>query len=170
MNEHYLKALPRITVMIFDVDGILTDGSILLTPDGEALRSLNTKDGHALARAAEAGIKLFAITRGSSDIIKKGLMRLGFEDVALKTFDKYDKYKEYKHIYEFEDEEVVYMGDDLPDIELLREVAVPACPADAVHEVKEICRYISPFNGGRGCVRDVVEKVLRAQGKWYREE
>lgn len=167
-KEHYLNMLPNITTLIFDVDGIMTDGLILLTPEGEALRAINTKDGHAMARAVDAGFKLLAITRGSSKTITAGLMRLGFTDVALEVRDKGVKYEEFKAKYDFEDGQAVYMGDDLPDIDVLNKVAIAACPDDAVHEVREVCNYISPFKGGRGCVRDVIEKVMRSQDKWYK--
>lgn len=167
-KQHYLNSLKGITTLIFDVDGIMTDGSILLTPEGEALRAINTKDGHAMARAVEAGFNLMAITRGSSKTIEAGLSRLGFKEVALQVLHKAEKYEELKEKYGFEDHEVVYMGDDIPDIEVLVKAHVAACPADAVHEVREVCNYISPFNGGRGCVRDVIEKVMKSQDKWYK--
>lgn len=167
-KEHYLNVLSGITTLIFDVDGIMTDGSILLTPEGEALRAINTKDGHAMARAVDAGYKLIAITRGSSKTITAGLMRLGFTDVALEVRDKVAKYEEFKAKYGFTDDQAAYMGDDLPDIDVLLKASLAACPADAVHEVREVCNYISPFNGGRGCVRDVIEKVMRSRDQWYK--
>lgn len=167
-KEHYLKMLPDITTLIFDVDGIMTDGLILLTPEGEALRAINTKDGHAMARAVDAGFRLMAITRGSSKTITAGLMRLGFTDVALEVRDKKAKYEEFKSEYGFDDGQVAYMGDDLPDMDVLSQAALAACPEDAVHEVRDICNYISPFKGGKGCVRDVIEKVMRSQDKWYK--
>ncbi|MDR9488439.1 3-deoxy-D-manno-octulosonate 8-phosphate phosphatase [Salibacter sp.] len=166
MSEHYLKKLPKITTLVFDVDGVLTDGSITLMPDGEMIRTLNTKDGFAMKQAAKAGLRMIAITRGSSQIVKDSLLRLGFEDVALNIIDKLDKYDEYRHIYDLQEDEVLYMGDDLPDLEVMREVGLPTCPKDAVKEVRDECVYISPFDGGRGCVRDVIEKVMRAKEMW----
>lgn len=166
MSEHYLKLLPGIRVLAFDVDGVMTDGSIILTPEGDPLRSVNTKDSYALKQAHKAGLHLAAITRSRSTILRDRLKQLGFDDVKIDITDKLDAYEELKYSYAWKDEQVLYIGDDVPDIPVLREVGVPCCPADAVHEVRDICRYISPFDGGRGCVRDIVEKVLRSQHKW----
>ena len=166
MKSHYLPSLANITTFIFDVDGVLTDGKILFMPDGEALRTINTKDGFAIFNAVEAGYRFLAITRAGSPTLKAALDKLGFEDVALRVMDKLDKYEEFQHIYEFKDQEVLYMGDDLPDLCVMRKAAVAACPQDAAHEIREYCSYISPFKGGSGCVRDVIEKVMRAQNKW----
>lgn len=164
--KHYLEYLPHLKALIFDVDGVFTNAKLIIGPDGEYTRALNTKDMYALHRAKEAGIYVACITRGTEPLLKTKLKELGVEDVFLGISFKVEPYEEILAMYGFKDEEVLYMGDDVPDIEVLNRVAVPCAPADAVHEVKAVAKYISPFNGGDACVRDVIEKVLRVQNKW----
>jgi 3-deoxy-D-manno-octulosonate 8-phosphate phosphatase (KDO 8-P phosphatase) len=166
MSEHYLKLLPQIKVLLFDIDGVLTDGSLILSPDGEVLRSMNAKDGFALKHAAAKGLYTGAITRGTTAWLPERLKRLGMQDVVLNAQDKYDAFETLLFSYGWKKEEVLYMGDDLPDLAILNEVGIAACPADAAHEVREVCKYISPFEGGKGCVRDIIEKVMRVQEIW----
>lgn len=156
----------KISTFIFDVDGVFTDGNVLVTEAGEMLRTMSTRDGQAVRYAIDTGYKVIIITKGFSEGVRK---RFEFLDVT----DMYDKLKEKTaafHMamekYKLTKEELLYMGDDLPDVPLLRLVNLPSCPCDAVHEVLEISEYISPFKGGDGCVRDVIEKVMRVQGKW----
>ena len=166
MSEHYLKLLPKIKLLAFDMDGVFTDGTMMMIPGEEPVRSFFARDGFALREAVNAGLQIAIITRGKSEEVKRRMLALGVQDVVLAAFEKWDALETICFSYDIKPEEVLYMGDDIPDMEVLERVGVPTCPADAAHEVQHICKYISPFNGGRGCVRDVVEKVMRAQHKW----
>lgn len=167
MSEHYLKKMPKITTFMLDVDGVLTDGSITLMPNGEAVRKMNSRDGYAIQLAVKKGYRVVVITGGSSQLVKDRLTALGVQDVYLKAYDKLDVYEEYMMIHDLNPEEVLYMGDDLPDYEVMSRIGIPTCPANAATEIREISTYVSPINGGEGCVRDVIEKVLRSQKKWF---
>lgn len=166
MSDHYLKLLPKITTLIFDVDGVLTDGTVTLLPNGDQLRSLNSKDGFAFQLAVRKGLRICIITGGSSENVKIALGRLGISDVYLRVSNKIDTYDDIKVMYDLKDDEIMYMGDDLPDYEVMKCAGIPACPSNASREIKDISKYISDKDGGRGCARDIVEKVLRAQEKW----
>ena len=166
MSNHYLQILPKITTLIFDVDGVLTDGMVTLLPNGDQVRSLNSKDGFALQLAVRKGLRICIITGGNSENVKMRLSRMGITDIYLKVYKKIDTYDDIKVMYDLTDEEILYMGDDLPDYEVMQQVGIPTCPNNAAREIKDISKYISDQDGGRGCVRDIVEKVLRAQGKW----
>ena len=164
----YKEKLPRITTFIFDVDGVLTNGDILLFQE-EYVRTLNAKDGYALQYASKIGYRILIITGGSSERMKERLLGLGVTEVCLKSSNKVNVYNELKAKYGFTDEEVLYMGDDLPDYPVLKRVGVSACPQDSAVEIKEITDYQSPYNGGKGCVRDIIEQTLRVQKKWFLE-
>ncbi len=166
MSEHYLKLLPQINTLIFDVDGVLTDGSVTIMPNGEQIRSLNSKDGFAIQLAIRKGLRVCVITGGSSESIKQALMNWGIEDVYLKVSNKMDTYDDIKVMYDLKDEHIMYMGDDLPDYEVMKAVGIPACPNNAAREILDISKYISDRAGGKGCVRDIIEMVLRAQKMW----
>jgi len=166
MSNHYLQLLPKITTLIFDVDGVLTDGMVTLLPNGDQVRSLNSKDGFALQLAVRKGLRVCIITGGNSENVKMRLSKMGITDIYLRVFKKIDTYDDIKVMYDLTDEEILYMGDDLPDYEVMQQVGIPTCPNNAAREIKDISKYISDQDGGHGCVRDVVEKVLRAQGKW----
>lgn len=165
----YKERLPKITTFMFDVDGVLTDNRIFLF-NGQAVRSLHSKDGFALQLAAKKGYKIFIVTGGRSEDIKQILLRSGVTDVFLNSSNKIEVYRNICQEYELKDEEILYMGDDIPDIPMLKEVGVACCPQDAVSDVKTICHYQSPITGGNGCVREIIEQVLRVQGKWNIEE
>ncbi|MCW3084333.1 MAG: 3-deoxy-D-manno-octulosonate 8-phosphate phosphatase [Bacteroidetes bacterium] len=164
--ENFKIKLNRITTFIFDVDGVLTDGSVTLMPDGEQVRTMNIKDGYALQLAVKQGYRVVIISGGKSEMVRKRLNGLGITDVYLGAHAKLDTYKEYLEIYNVNPDEVLYMGDDLPDYEVMKQIGVPTCPADAVQEIKGISIYVSHHNGGRGAVRDVIEQVMKVQGKW----
>lgn len=166
MSDHYLKLLPKITTLIFDVDGVLTDGTVTIMPDGEQLRSLSSKDGFAIQLAIKKGFRICVITGGNSEAVRQALKRLGIEDVYLKVAKKIDCYEDIKVMYDLEDSEIMYMGDDLPDYDVMKLVGIAACPQNAAREILDISKYISDADGGKGCARDIIEKVLRAQGKW----
>ena len=165
----YKEKLPQITTFIFDVDGVLTNGDVLLM-GSDIVRILNSRDGYALQHAKKKGYRILIITGGSSEEVKIRLLDLGATEVRLKSKNKLTVYKELKEKYGFTDEEVLYMGDDIPDYPVLNIVGVSTCPQDAAVEIKEICHYQSPYNGGRHCVRDVIEQTLRVQDKWFDED
>ncbi len=151
---------------MFDVDGVLTDGKVFFLDSGLPVRNLNNKDGYAIQLAKKKGYRLVVITGGSSEIIKDALLRIGFQDVFLKQHDKLACYKDYIAEHSIKEENILYMGDDLPDWEVMKRVGVAVCPNDAATEIKDICSYISDKKGGEGCVRDVIEQVMRVRGDW----
>ena len=162
----YKERLKKVTTFMFDVDGVLTDSSIILY-NGEFLRKLNSKDGYALQYASKLGYKIIIVTGGNSEDVKSALLGLGINEVHLSSFNKLNVYNELKQKYNLSDEEVVYMGDDIPDYQVMNIVGVATCPQDAAIEIKGISHYQSPFNGGQTCVRDVIEQTLRVQHKWF---
>ena len=164
--ENFKTRLKRVTTFMLDVDGVLTDGSVTLMPDGEQVRIMNIKDGYALQLAVKQGYKVVVISGGRSEMVRKRLNGLGSTDIYLGVHAKLDTFKEYLEIYNVDPQEVLYMGDDIPDYEVMKHIGVPTCPADAAQEIKDISIYISQRNGGKGAVRDVIEQVLRLQGKW----
>lgn len=164
--SNYKNKLNQITTFIFDVDGVLTDGGIILMTDGSLTRMMNTKDGFAMKYALDKGYRLVIITGGKDKQIKERLSLLGIQDIYLGIHNKLEVYNELKMMYNLTDEEILYMGDDMPDYEVLQEVGLSSCPHDAVPDIRQIADYISPFHGGKGCVRDVIEQTLKAQNKW----
>lgn len=171
-NEFEMNVLTdfkKITTFIFDIDGVLTDGDLLILPDGLHARKMNVKDGFGLQMAIKHDYKVIIISGGISDESKKRLEYLGLKDVHIGITDKVKFVENLLGSKKIGWDEILYMGDDLPDIGLLEKVGMPACPADAVNEVKGIVKYISPYNGGCGCVRDVIEKVLKINGEWKYE-
>jgi 3-deoxy-D-manno-octulosonate 8-phosphate phosphatase (KDO 8-P phosphatase) len=161
-----LELFKPIRTFVFDVDGVLTDGSLVLTEDGHMLRSMSIKDGYALQLAVKKGYKVWIISGGRSEAVKLRLNRLGIQDVHIGIESK----KEFLHQVATASatayESVLYMGDDIPDYAAMQVCGLPCCPADAVAEIKQVAKYISPYNGGKGCVRDVIEKVLKLNGDW----
>lgn len=166
MEMSYKEYLQDITTFIFDVDGVLTDGSILVTTSGEQLRKMNIKDGFALKLAVEKGYNVCIISGGSNEGVKERLRGLGITDIYMGTRFKEEPFEEYLDIYNIAPENVLFMGDDLPDIPVMLQVALPACPQDASPEVKAISKYVSHKHGGQGCVRDVIEQVMKVRGDW----
>ncbi|HXB10389.1 MAG TPA: HAD hydrolase family protein [Bacteroidia bacterium] len=164
--KNFKELLRNIKAMVFDVDGVLTDGTLLLMPDGELIRTMNIRDGIVMKLAVKKGYHLCIITGGNNMAVKQRLNRLGITDVYLKTENKWEAMKEFLATYDLKTEEVLYMGDDLVDHEVMTKIGVPTCPKDAVPEIKAISVYVSGVNGGKGCVRDVVEQVMKLHGKW----
>lgn len=156
----------KIDTLIFDVDGVWTDSSLLVTEKGELLRTMNTRDGYAGRRAVLAGYKVYIITGGNSVGVKDRLEKLGVTAVYLSARNKMDIFNDLVAKKEVNPETSLYVGDDLPDCKVLKAVCLSCCPADAATEILEECDYISPYDGGKGCVRDIVERVMRSQGKW----
>lgn len=151
---------------IFDIDGVLTDGTLLVHTDGALLRTMHIRDGYALQLAARQGYSVSIISGGKGEGLTKRFLGLGIAAVHLGVGDKLAKLEEVRKEQALDLGRTLYMGDDMPDLEAMGKVFLPCCPADACLEVKELSRYISPFTGGRGCVRDVVEKVLKLNGHW----
>jgi 3-deoxy-D-manno-octulosonate 8-phosphate phosphatase (KDO 8-P phosphatase) len=165
--ENFKTKLTRVKTFIFDIDGVLTDGSLILMPDGEQVRTMNIKDGWAMQFAVKKGYKIAIISGCNSAIVKKRFDILGIKDVYLGSGDKMDMYNEFILTYNINPEEILYMGDDMPDYEIMKRIGVPTCPNDSAQEIKDISLYVSDKKGGEGCVRDVIEQVMRVQGKWF---
>jgi 3-deoxy-D-manno-octulosonate 8-phosphate phosphatase (KDO 8-P phosphatase) len=163
---NFKQRLTRITTVMFDIDGVMTDGKVLVMDSGEMVRNIYSKDGYAINLAVSKGIRIAVISGGNNGAIKTALLRNGVTDVFIREHDKLARFNEYITTHNIKHEEIVFMGDDLPDYEIMSLSGIAACPNDAVPEIKNICQYISPRNGGEGCVRDIIEQVLKAQGKW----
>ncbi len=166
MKKNYKELLSAISTFIFDVDGVLTDGSILITSEGEMLRKMNVKDGYALKTALQKGYHVCIITGGTNQGVKERLKGLGITDIYLGAHHKEEPLEEYLDVYSIDPKTVLYMGDDLPDIPPMKKVALATSPQNAVAEVKAISDYVSHKNGGDGCVRDIIEQVLKVRGDW----
>lgn len=151
---------------IFDIDGVLTDGSLIVSADGTLLRTMNIKDGYAMQLAIKKGYSISIISGAKGDGLLKRLNGLGIEDVHLGISDKLEILRDVEHNNSLELSKTLYMGDDMPDVEVMKKVGLPCCPSDACIEVKTIALYISSSAGGKGCVRDVIEKVLKLNNDW----
>ena len=167
---NYKALLTRVTTFIFDYDGVMTDGKLILLHDDKPLRTANVKDGYALQLAVKMGYNVVIISGGISKSVENRFDALKIKDVFLGVNDKLTVFNNYVQEKNLIPEEVVYMGDDIPDYKVMQNVGVPVCPADAVEEIKNISVYISDKNGGEGCVRDIIEQVMKVQGKWMTEE
>jgi 3-deoxy-D-manno-octulosonate 8-phosphate phosphatase (KDO 8-P phosphatase) len=165
--KSYKELLPTITTFIFDVDGVFTDGTVQILPNGELIRTFGVRDSYAVQYAVKKGYNIAIITGGNSMAVKESLGRLGVDDVFLSSKNKLKVFENYLSEKGIKQEEVLYMGDDIPDYDVMKRSGVSACPADAAVEIKSISRYISNKNGGKGCVRDIIEQTLRVQGKWF---
>ena len=163
---NFKEGLQAVKAFAFDVDGVLSNPEVYLHPTGEIMRSMNTKDGYALQYAVKRGYPIAIITGGNTNSVALRFKGLGITDIYMASSYKMDDFKDFLYKYDLKPEEVLYMGDDLPDLEVMKASGVPCCPADAVDEVKSVAHYISPFKGGKGCVRDVMEQVLRLHGRW----
>lgn len=161
-----LQLFNNIKWFIFDIDGVLTDGLLFVMPTGSMIRRMNMKDGYALQLAIKQGYRITVISGGSSQEAKARLEKLGVTDVHLKIRDKKAVLQELMATENIPAKDILYMGDDVPDLEVMKIVGLPCCPADAARDILDICKYISPYNGGQGCVRDVLEKVMRLHDKW----
>lgn len=162
----FLEKLKHIKAILLDVDGVLTNGILLLTESGEQLRQFNIKDGYALQLAVKKGIKVAALSGARSQGVKHRLNGLGIQDVFLGLESKIEVYTNYLLENKLSPEQVLFVGDDMPDLQVMKLAGLAVCPADAIEEVKAISHYISPKNGGEGCVRDIIEKVLKIQNLW----
>ena len=158
--------LKKIKAVVFDVDGVLSACTVTMHLSGEPMRSVNIKDGYALQYAVKCGLLVAIITGGNTEAVRKRYENLGLKEVYMGASIKIREYEMLKEKYGLKDEEILYMGDDIPDYEVMKQCGCPCCPADAAPEIKEVSIYISHLDGGYGCGRDVLEQVLRAQGKW----
>lgn len=168
--ENFKTRLTRVKAFFLDVDGVLTDGSVTLLPDGEQVRMMNIKDGYAMQLAVKKGYIVAIISGGRSEMVRKRLNGLGITEVHLGAHTKMGPFEELLERYHLKPEEVLYMGDDIPDFEVMRHAGVPTCPKDSAPEIKNICIYISDKRGGKGAVRDIIEQVLKVQNKWMDDD
>jgi 3-deoxy-D-manno-octulosonate 8-phosphate phosphatase (KDO 8-P phosphatase) len=168
--SNYKERLQKINTFIFDYDGVLTDGTVILMSNGEALRTANVKDGYALQLAMKKGYRVAIISGAYSESVKRRFESLRVSDVYLGVEKKIEVFEDYLHEHTLTAENVLFMGDDIPDYEIMKRAGVPTCPADAAEEIKSLAIYISHHNGGQGCVRDVIEQVMKVQGKWMNED
>lgn len=166
MEKSYKQIMPQISVFIFDVDGVLTDGTVHVFENGDLVRQMNIKDGYALKTAVDSGYKVCIISGGSSEGVRSRLKKLGITDIFLGAHNKIDQFNEIIEKNNLSPEHVLYMGDDIPDYPVMTQVGLACCPNDAAPEIQSISHYISNKDGGKGCVRDVIEQVLKVQGKW----
>ena len=166
MEKNYKEIMTGISTFIFDVDGVLTDGSVTIFPNGELIRTMNTRDGYALKTAVDLGYRVCIISGGTNEAVKSRLKGLGIQDIYLGAHDKIEQLNELVDMYEIQMDEILYMGDDIPDYPVMKLVGLPTCPKDAAPEIRDISAYISQNKGGKGCVRDVIEQVMKVQDKW----
>jgi 3-deoxy-D-manno-octulosonate 8-phosphate phosphatase (KDO 8-P phosphatase) len=159
-----------IKAVVFDVDGVLSAETIPLHPGGDPMRTVNIKDGYAIQLAQKMGLRIAIMTGGTTESVRLRYERLGLEDVFMGCAVKIETYEAFKKKYGLADEEILYMGDDVPDYEVMQRCGCPCCPADACPEIKSLSVYVSHRQGGYGCGRDVIEQVLQAQGKWMSSE
>lgn len=167
---NYKELLKNINTFVFDYDGVLTDGSIITLDDGEAYRTTNVKDGYALQLARKKGYRVAVISGAKADCMIHRLKALQISDVFLGIENKLETFKTYLQKNGIDSSHVLFMGDDIPDYELMLVSGLSSCPVDAAEEIKKVARYISHFAGGKGCVRDVIEQVLKVQGKWMNDD
>jgi 3-deoxy-D-manno-octulosonate 8-phosphate phosphatase (KDO 8-P phosphatase) len=158
--------LRKIKAVIFDIDGVLSASTVFMNNNGQPIRTINIKDGYAIQLAQKMGIRIAIMTGGRNEDIKLRYEYLGVEDIYLKCSIKIKTYEEFIAKYGLDDSEIIYVGDDIPDYEIMKRVGCPCCPGDACPEIKSISLYISNLNGGHGCGRDILEQVMKAQGKW----
>ena len=161
--------LTKIKAVIFDVDGVLSAGTIPMDSAGIPLRTVNIKDGYAIQFAVKQGLKIVILSGGNTPSVRKRYENLGVRDIFLGCEVKIETYDRFLADTGLADEEILYMGDDIPDYEVMRRVGCPCCPKDACSDIRGISIYVSPYNGGYGCGRDVIEQVLRAKGLWMND-
>ncbi|MFC2348711.1 MAG: KdsC family phosphatase [Bacteroides sp.] len=170
MVRNFRELLHNIRAFAFDVDGVCTNNKVLISESGLLLRNSNTKDGYAIHAAVRNHFPVAIITGGRTESVASRFRALGVTDIFMAVPDKTIAFNEFLTIHSLQSEQVLYMGDDWPDFDVLKLCGLPTCPADAVPEIQAICNYISPYNGGDGCVRDVIEQVLKVHGCWGKLE
>lgn len=167
IGKSYKELLPNINTFILDVDGVLTDGSVTLLPDGSQIRKMSTRDGYAIQLAIKKGYNIVIISGGKNEQVRTRLAGLGVKMIYLGVSDKIEKLQDILIENDITTEQIVYMGDDMPDYEIMQEVGLATCPKDACSDIREISDYISQEIGGSGCVRDIIEQTMKVQGKWH---
>ncbi|MFT4662574.1 MAG: 3-deoxy-D-manno-octulosonate 8-phosphate phosphatase (KDO 8-P phosphatase) [Patiriisocius sp.] len=170
MEKNYKEILKKVDTLIFDFDGIFTDGTAILIEGQPPLRSCHARDTYAVQLAVKKGYRVAVITGGSSNEVKDRFLDLGVTDVFLKSHNKLLVYTQYCEDHKINDDTVLYMGDDIPDYRVMQKVGLPCCPSDAAMEIKSVAKYISHIPGGKGCVREIIEQVLRVKGLWFDDE
>lgn len=173
MTKNYKELLHHIKAFVFDIDGVLTNGVFQIGHDGRPIRNLNSKDGYAMQLAIKKGFVVGVISGGKCEGVKASLQRLGLTDIYMGAAHKLDAWHDLLAVYEHQDlnpENILYMGDDIPDYHLIQEAGIGAAPANAAPEIRALSQYVSPKNGGEGCVRDVIEQTLKLQGNWMLDE
>jgi 3-deoxy-D-manno-octulosonate 8-phosphate phosphatase (KDO 8-P phosphatase) len=165
MSE-FKKKLNHIKGFVFDVDGVFTDGKIFILPDGRQMRNMNVKDGYAVHFAVKKGYPIGIISGGKCESIRVRFEELGVTDIYIASKDKRDDFKDFLSKHNLTENDILYMGDDLPDLPVMKSAGLAACPSDAAKEIIEISHYVSDKRSGDGCVRDVIEQTLKLQGKW----
>lgn len=166
----YLTKLKDIKALVFDVDGVFTDGTVTLLPDGNQIRVMNIKDGYAIQHAVKNDVLVAIISGGTSEAVRKRFTGLEVHHVYLGASYKMDVLKEFMLTFDLNLEDILYMGDDIPDYEIMSEVGLSIAPKDAAPEILKVAHYISPVDGGKGCVRDIVEQYLKVHNKWMNDE
>ncbi|MBO4481508.1 MAG: HAD hydrolase family protein [Bacteroidales bacterium] len=168
--DNYQTKLQHITTFIFDFDGVLSDGKIYVLPDGDQMRATDVKDGYALQYALRKGYHVAVISGGYSETMRLRYQSFTGMDIYLKVRDKVEAFHEYLKRYNLTPDEVMFVGDDIPDYKVMMLAGLKCCPADAAQEIRQIADYVSCCPGGRGCVRDVIEQTLKTQGKWFEDD
>lgn len=167
---NYKEKLKKINTLIFDYDGVLTDGTVITTENGDQLRSGHVRDGYALHLALKKGYNIAVISGGTSDSISLRLKTLNLTDIFIRVSNKIEIFNQYIKQKNVDTSQVLYMGDDIPDYKVMQMVGLPVCPADAAEEIKSISKYISSYKGGHGCVRDIIEQLMKIQGTWMNDD
>ncbi len=166
---NFKEDIVKTEALLFDVDGVMTDGGLIPLADGDFIRKYNAKDGYALNRALRKGYRIGIITVGRGETLRRHMEATGIRDLYMECRDKREALHDFLTRHGLDPQKVVYMGDDIPDLRCMREVGIPVCPADAAVEVLAAARYVSQFGGGAGAVRDIIEQVMRARGDWNEE-
>tara|TARA_R110002049_G_scaffold251627_3_gene426019 strand:+ start:1145 stop:1702 length:558 start_codon:yes stop_codon:yes gene_type:complete len=165
--SNFKAALKKVNTFILDIDGVLTNGTVLVLPDGEQVRQFNIKDGYALQLAVKLGYHIEIISGGTSESVRLRLNGLGIEHVNLACKDKMAVFNRCIKQHGLTPENILYVGDDIPDYEVMKAVGIACSPFDAAEEIKSISHYVSPKGGGQGCIRDILEQTMKVQGKWF---
>ena len=165
-NKNYKTLLNNVRAFVFDVDGVMTNGKVMITSEGEMYREMDTRDGFALKYALLKGFKIGIISGGTNEGVRKRLELLGVNKVYLGIHEKDIAFDDFVSTFNINPDQVLYMGDDVPDVPVMEKVGVSTCPQDAVPDVKRVVDYVSHKKGGDGCVREIVEQVMRVQDKW----
>ena len=169
MTKSFKELLGNVTAFAFDVDGVLSTSITFIQPDGQLFRTANIKDGYSIQLLRKKGYPVAIITGGNYEGVRKRFENLGVTDIYFVANDKRKALDDFVKKHHLDIQQIMYMGDDIPDLPPMKLVGVPVCPADAAEDIKAVARYISDKNGGEGCVRDVVEQVLRARQDWLTE-